>query len=91
MDIDKLRKEIDQIDAGIVKLIAERRDVALEIAKLKQKSGPRGDKERLEQVLSNVENRANELGLDGKRLRSIWTSLVEYMIDEQMVRHPYKR
>jgi chorismate mutase len=88
-DIGKLRAQIDEIDLALIGLIARRKDVAIEIAKIKQQAGSEGDEERLRQVLDNVERQANELGMDGKKVRELWKELVKYMIEEQMAKHPY--
>lgn len=88
-DVRRLRAEIDEIDDALVRLLARRRDAAVEIAKIKQKTGSDDDEKRLAQVLDRVEETADRLGLDGKRVRELWQELVGYMIEEQMKKYPY--
>ena len=88
-DVTKLRGEIDEIDLAILQLIAKRRDIALEIAKTKQKSGPQDDEERLKQVLKRIQKRSNELDLDEKEMKALWKVMIAYIIREQMEKYPY--
>ena len=85
----KRRGQIDEIDLAILQLIAKRRDIALEIAKTKQKSGPQEDEERLRQVLERIQKRSKDLGLDEAEMKALWKVMIAYIIREQMERYPY--
>jgi chorismate mutase len=87
--IGRYRAEIDEIDMALLQLIARRREVALEIAKIKQGIGSQDDEERMRNVLCAVEAKASELGLDKSEIREIWKELIAYMIKEQMRKYPY--
>lgn len=82
-ELRKLRSKIDNLDDAILGLIADRKGVAIEIARLKKKRGVSDDETRLREVFSRVERRAAELGLDPKRTHSLWESLIAYMQEEQ--------
>jgi chorismate mutase len=88
-EIKKGRAEIDEIDSALLQLIARRRDVAVEIAKIKQKVGSTDDEARLKEVFTSLEKRAKELKLNPDKMRLIWKALVKYMIEEQMEKYPY--
>jgi len=88
-EIEKLRAGIDEMDMALLQLVAKRREMALEIAKLKQKTGPAEDEERIKKVLENVQARAKKLGLDEKEIKELWKLLIAYMIREQMKKYPY--
>lgn len=88
-EIERMRAEIDEIDAALLKLIASRKDVAIEIAKIKQKIGSEDDEERLREVLEKVRKEAEELGLNGEEVKELWKAMVGYMIKEQMKKYPY--
>ncbi len=88
-EIIKLRAQIDEIDAALIQLIAKRRDVAVEIAKIKQEEGAKDDEERLKQVFTKIEKIAEEQGLKSERIKPIWKELIKYMIEEQMDKYPY--
>ncbi len=85
----KGRAEIDEIDMALLQLLARRKDVALEIAKIKQEIGSADDEKRLKEVLDRVQKRAEELGLDGNEMKELWKSLISYIIKEQMKKYPY--
>ena len=56
-DIDRLRKEIQEIDRKIAKLLHRRIDTVLQIGQIKSELGlPVVDKSREKQVLTNVSN-----------------------------------
>ncbi len=82
-ELGRLRSRIDKIDDSMLKLMAERKGVAIEIARLKRQRGVSDDDARLREVFSRVEKRAAGLGLDPKRTRGLWESLVAYMQEEQ--------
>ena len=88
-DIEKLRAEIDEIDMALMQLMAKRRDIAVEIAKVKQSVGSVNDEDRLREVLDNVRKKAGELGLDEEEMKELWKRMVAYMIKEQMKKYPY--
>lgn len=88
-DIKRLRSEIDEIDLAILQLIAKRKSVALEIAKVKQKTGPKEDDARIREILDRITLKGKELGLDEKEVGEIWKAMIAYMIKEQMKKHPY--
>jgi isochorismate pyruvate lyase len=86
--IEMMRGKIDSIDSALLQLIAKRKEVALEIAKLKQKSGTADDEARLMEVLKNIQAQAKRLGLDEAEMKALWKSLIAYMIREQMKKYP---
>jgi chorismate mutase len=88
-DIIKYRAEIDEIDMAIMQLIARRRDIALDIAKIKQKVGSKDDEERMRKILEGVAAKAKELELNEEEIKGIWKDIIAYMIKEQMEKYPY--
>lgn len=88
-EITRLRAMIDEIDFALLQLIAKRKEIALEIAKIKQKTGPAEDEERIRKLLDNLQERADKLGLDKKEIKELWKALIAYTIKEQMKKYPY--
>jgi len=86
----ELRAEIDVIDEELVRLIARRKVIALEIAKFKKENGG-GDKDsaRIGKVLERVGKVADEEGLPKESIQILWADLIKLMITEQMKKHPY--
>ena len=77
MKIEELRNKIDETDARIVKLIAERMRIAQEIGKKKRKQGKQiEDRERESGVLENVKVIAQEENISQEDIESIYNQIV---------------
>jgi chorismate mutase/prephenate dehydratase len=77
MSLEEIRKKIDDADAKIVKLIAERIRQAQEIGREKQKTG-KGieDTAREERVLANVREIARKENISEKHVENIYRQIV---------------
>ncbi len=77
MSLEELRRKIDEADAKIVRLIAERIRIAEEIGGEKKKQGKQiVDTEREERVLENVRKVAREEKISPEDLESIYRQIV---------------
>jgi len=77
MKLEDLRKKIDQADAEIVRLIAERIRIAQEIGKEKRENGQQiEDRIREQEVLENVRHTAREKGLSQEDIAGIYRQIV---------------
>ena len=77
MKIEELRREIDETDTKIVKLIAERIRIAQEIGKVKRKQGKQiKDRGRESSVLGNVKGIAQEENISQEDIESIYNQIV---------------
>ncbi len=77
MRLEDLRRKIDDTDARIVKLIAERIRIAEEIGKEKQEAGgPIEDIEREKIVLENVKSIAREEKVSQEDIESVYRQIV---------------
>lgn len=77
MDLEDLRKKIDETDAKIVKLIAERVRIAEEIGKeKKRKQGQVEDRKREEIVLENVRSIAQQEGISQEDVESVYRQII---------------
>ncbi len=77
MRIDNLRRKIDETDAKIVKLIAERIRAAEEIGKEKQEAGKQiEDREREEMVQENGKSIAREERVSQEDVESIYRQIM---------------
>lgn len=77
MKIEDLRRQIDEVDAGIVKLIAERMRIAEEIGR--KKMGQRKqieDSAREKRVLENIRSIAREESISQEAMESIYRQIV---------------
>lgn len=73
MSLNDLRKRIDELDVQIVKLIAERMEITLDIGKEKREIGkPVHDKAREQLVLNKVKEVAREMNLPPEEIEKIY-------------------
>jgi chorismate mutase/prephenate dehydratase len=83
-DITGLRHSLDEVDSGIVGLIAQRSGLIAEIARLKR-DGAAGlqDPEREQRVLDGVEAVATDLGVSATLVRRIFRELISDSVAQQ--------
>jgi chorismate mutase/prephenate dehydrogenase len=80
----KLRQRLDEIDTGIVDLIAERQAVVTTIGEHKLKTGsPLRHYEREREVIDRGVARAESLGLEGAVAREILQTLIHHSLSNQ--------
>jgi len=72
--IDDLRKEIDQLDLDLIKLLAKRMDLSVQIGDEKKSSGEEvHQKTREMTVLDTAKLQANSIGLSETLVTDIYT------------------
>ncbi len=77
MSLEDLRKKIDEADAKIVKLLAERMRIAKEIGKEKEGQNKQvEDKGREEIVLGNVRSIAQEENISPESIENIYRQII---------------
>ncbi|MFC1892432.1 chorismate mutase [Chloroflexota bacterium] len=77
MNLEDLRRKIDDTDAQIVRLIAERIRTAEEIGKKKQEAGEAfEDREREKIVLENVRSLARQKRVNQEDIESVYRQIV---------------
>ncbi|MDD5288295.1 MAG: prephenate dehydratase [Dehalococcoidales bacterium] len=78
MSLEEMRKNIDEVDDKIVRLIAERVRQSKSIGKEKHKSGkPIEDANREEKVLAHIRGIAREEKLDEKETEAIYRQIIK--------------
>jgi chorismate mutase/prephenate dehydratase len=83
-DIGGLRQGLDEVDSGIVRLIAQRRDIIDAIAKAKEHSEDGiQDTERERRVLDGVVAVATDLGVSASLVRTIFRELISDSVAQQ--------
>ena len=76
MDLDELRKEIDAVDADIVKLFEKRMEISERIAAYKQKTGiPVRDEAREKEKILKVQN-LTHTEFNRKHIEELYTVLM---------------
>ena len=80
-DMVPLRREIDDIDAAIVKLLRQRLDVVERVIEVKRREGlPADIPARVEEVVATVRKRAEEAGLPPDLPETLWRILIAWTI-----------
>jgi len=84
MSLEKVRTEISRVDAGILRLIAERQALADQVAEIKIKGGISiHDEKRSAEVLSSVFDQAVEMKIDPVAVRRIFEILIAMSEERQ--------
>lgn len=84
MNIELLRKEIDEINQKILKLLAERCEISTEIAKYKIKMNlPILDKNREKFILDNISKQSETLGMNPEIVKTIFEDIMNLSKDVQ--------
>jgi chorismate mutase len=84
MKLDELRDRIIELDDELIRLIGERRDVVLEIGRMKRELGlPVMDPAREARVVRRVAERSRELGVDEELTRDVIWRIISSARDTQ--------
>lgn len=86
-----LRAEIDEVDAGIVRLLARRMDIVQRVVAIKEKHGiPALLADRVEEVVAHVRREATEAGVPPDLAETIWRAMVNWTIayEEERLKSP---
>ncbi len=82
--MDELRHQIDKLDVKIIELLANRSEFIDRATELKKSNGmPARIPERIESVVSNARNVAEELDLDADLVEKIWRILIDWSIQRE--------
>lgn len=86
-DMADIRAEIDRIDAGLVRLLAERAAYIDRAAVIKAVAGlPARIPPRVEQVVANVRDHAQAHGLSPDLVEMLWRRLIDWSIAREKTR-----
>ncbi|MDH4162546.1 MAG: chorismate mutase [Nitrospirota bacterium] len=84
MELERLRKNIDQLDSMIISLLAKRSDMVAAAATLKKNEQGVRDPKRVEQVIEKVRAKAVESGLDPEIAEKTYRTLIDCFIQKEM-------
>ena len=84
MSLEEMRSKIEEIDEKIMELIAERMDIAILIANIKERDGlPITDKNQEKKVMQSVSENAEIFGMDKEGVEKIFQMLIELNKNKQ--------
>ena len=81
--IKEIRNEIDEIDIRIIELISQRKDLVIEVVKLKRKDQII-DQKRIDDILKKLNLEANKHGIPEVLIEKLWKIMIEGFIEFEM-------
>jgi len=86
--LEKLRKEIDVIDAKLVSLLAARLQITAKIGRLKQAEDlPPLDEDRWQQVVGRATELAEKFGVSPEQIKTIYEAIHEVVLEQHRGDH----
>jgi len=77
-DLDEIRRHITSVDNQLLKLLAERRTLAIEVARSKQQNPrPVRDQQREQELLVKLIQHGRRLGLDAHYITQLYHTIIE--------------
>ena len=91
-NLKEVRKNIDNVDSRLVKLIAEREFCAREAVKFKIDTGQIIDKKRINSVLSRVKKLSKKYKINNLNVEKIWKLMIQNFIilENKLFKKPKK-
>ncbi len=82
--LEEARAEIDNVDKGIVELIAKRNEYIKQIAHFKSSVDEIKADDRIADVISNVRAQAISLGLSPNLINDLYTRMIDEMVENEI-------
>ena len=91
-NLKQVRKNIDNVDARLVKLIAEREFCAREAVKFKTDRSQIIDRKRINTVLSGVKKLSKKFKVNSSTVEKIWKLMIQNFIilEKKLFKKPKK-
>lgn len=84
MELEKIRKSIDDVDSMIIRLMAKRADFVAAAAKLKKNEQGVRDPKRVEQVIANIREKARQAGLDAELAEQTYRTMINWFVEKEL-------
>ena len=81
ININKIRKKLDKIDSGLLKLIKERSLLVKQILKLKKNKKEIIDQTRINFILKRIKKKSIKNKIDPKITTGIWKAMIKGFIN----------
>ena len=76
-----LRRKLDNLDNGLLKIIKKRSNLANEVLKLKKYKSEIVDKKRIDFILKKIKKKSIKKNIDPKITNRIWKNMIWSYID----------
>ena len=79
--LNLLRKKLDKLDSGLLKIIQERTEIVKNVLSLKSSKNEIVDKKRISTILKKIKNESLKKKIDPKITHRIWKNMIWSYID----------
>ena len=79
--LNLLRKKLDKLDSGLLKIIQERTEIVKTVLSLKSSKNEIVDKKRISTILKKIKNESLKKKIDPKITHRIWKNMIWSYID----------
>ena len=79
--LNLLRKKLDKLDSGLLKIIQERTEIVKKVLSLKSSKKEIVDKKRISTILKKIKKESIKKKIDPKITHSIWKNMIWSYID----------
>ena len=79
--LNLLRKKLDKLDSGLLKIIQERTEIVKKVLSLKSSKKEIVDKKRISTILKKINNESIKKKIDPKITHRIWKNMIWSYID----------
>ena len=79
--LNLLRKKLDKLDSGLLKIIQERTEIVKKVLSLKSSKKEIVDKKRISAILKKINNESLKKKIDPKITHRIWKNMIWSYID----------
>ena len=79
--LNLLRKKLDKLDSGLLKIIKKRTDIVKKVLSLKSSKNEIVDKKRISTILKKIKKESLKKKIDPKITHRIWKNMIWSYID----------
>ena len=79
--LSKIRKELDNLDNVLIKIIKKRTNLVKKVLALKEKKNQIVDQKRINLILKNIKKKSIKNKIDPKITHKIWKNMIYAYID----------
>ena len=79
--LSKIRKELDNLDNDLIKIIKKRTNLVKKVLALKERKNQIVDQKRIVAILKNIKKKSIKNNIDPKITQRIWKNMIYAYID----------
>ena len=79
--LNKIRKELDELDNSLIKIIKKRTNLVKKVLALKERKNQIVDQKRIDIILKNIKKKSIKNKIDPQITNKIWKNMIYAYID----------